>query len=362
MTDSEETKRISYGGLRADEHDVLTDQGWLNISEITMDNRVATLNSDNNHIEYQNPLIIAEYEVDEEMYEVKTKIISQCVTKNHGLFVSRRSSKNGKDIYLQYELMEPTKVHNKKRLKYKTNGINTNPDIDSYSFGKTTVPMDLWLQYLGMWISDGYLSKDGVETNVSRSRKIKFIKNVLDTIGVKYKSYTYEGKDGREPRTFIRVTDHDWRHEFIALNVGSGNKYLPDYTWKLSQRQSEILLNSLIEGDGTKDRNSLKFTTSSKQLANDFQRLCIHSGYSGNIRSGNPVGYTHEFNGKDITVKLNAYIISVIKKCQPAIHDGKDTASTIDRFIHYNGRVVYIKTPNHTLFVRRNGKVSIAGC
>ena len=54
-----------------------------------MDSRVATLNSETNHIEYQNPLIITEYEVDEEMYEVKTKIISQCVTKNHGMFVQK---------------------------------------------------------------------------------------------------------------------------------------------------------------------------------------------------------------------------------------------------------------------------------
>ena len=123
--------------------------------------------------------------------------------------------------------------------------------------------MDLWLQYLGIWVSDGYLSKDGVQINVSRPRKIKFITNVLNAIGVKYKSYTYKHED-REPRTYIRVTDHDWRHEFAILSVGTENKYLPEYVWKLSQRQSNILLNSLIEGDGTKDRNSVSFTTSSK--------------------------------------------------------------------------------------------------
>lgn len=362
MTDSEETKRISYSGLRADEHDVLTDQGWLNISEVTMDSRVATLNSETNHIEYQNPLIVTEYDVDDKMYEVENRIISQCVTKNHGMFVSRRSSKNGKDVYLPYELMEPAKIHNKKRLKYKTNGTNNNPDIDSYSFCKTTVPMDLWLQYLGIWISDGYLNKDGVQINVSKPRKIKFITNILNAIGVEYKTYTYD-YDDRLPRSYIRVTDHAWRHEFTALNVGAENKYLPDYVWKLSQRQSEILLNSLIEGDGTDDHGSLRFTTSSKKLVDDFQRLCIHSGYSGNSRLVNEAGYTHEIRGKEVTMKHDSYVISVIKKmCQPAIHDGKKDDSTIDRFIHYNGKVVYIQVPNYTLFVRRNGKVSITGC
>ena len=63
----------------------------------------------------------------------------------------------------------------------------------------------------------------------------------------------------------------------------AGDKYLPDFVWNLSQRQCNILLDSLICGDGYERSDMKEYYTSSKQLADDVQRLSLHAGLSSNI-------------------------------------------------------------------------------
>ena len=45
----------------------------------------------------------------------------------------------------------------------------------------------------------------------------------------------------------------------------------------------EILLKSLLEGDGNINGKGFKYTTKSKQLADDFQELALKCGYSAII-------------------------------------------------------------------------------
>ena len=62
----------------------------------------------------------------------------------------------------------------------------------------------------------------------------------------------------------------------VNLSVGVVNKYLPDWVWKLSQKQSIKLVESDF-GDGCYKKFSVIYYTSSKRLADDFMRLCLHA-------------------------------------------------------------------------------------
>ena len=82
-------------------------------------------------------------------------------------------------------------------------------------------------------------------------------------------------------------------HHLNELLVGAPNKRLPNYVWQLSQRQSRILLNALLEGDGCHqsykkeddtETSFNRYTTINIELANDISRLAVHCGWSGTVK------------------------------------------------------------------------------
>lgn len=339
-----------------DSHDVLTTDGWINIKDITTKHQVATLN-EKQEIEYHHPNETYSFDHNGELYEIENTLISQCVTTNHRMYVSKRTSKDGKEHFSPYALEEAKNIFGK-ICKYKTNGINTYPDIEYHEFSNWKIPMDLWLQFLGIWIADGHADyKRGIVISVGKQRKINFIMNILDTIGIEYKIYDIKkiNENFMNMKSFI-ISDIDWKNEIIPLNVGTLNKFLPEYVWKLSQNQCKILLNSLIEGDGNRNGNVEKYYTSSLKLADDIQKLCLHAGYSGTI---------HKRNNTSNITKADAYYIGIIKqKCNPKVnyHRAKiGKTAQIEHYVHYTGKVYCVNVTNHIFYIRRNGKCSWTG-
>ena len=74
-----------------DSHEVLTTSGWVNIKDITLYHKVATLQ--NNTLVYQNPLAIQSYDYSGKMYHVDSSV-SLCVTPNHRMFVKKDNNYN----------------------------------------------------------------------------------------------------------------------------------------------------------------------------------------------------------------------------------------------------------------------------
>lgn len=71
------------------DHEVLTSNGWKNITDITLTDRVATLKI-NGELEYQFPTHVWKYEnYDGMMYHVKNKDIDLSVTSEHRMWVSK---------------------------------------------------------------------------------------------------------------------------------------------------------------------------------------------------------------------------------------------------------------------------------
>jgi DNA-directed RNA polymerase beta subunit len=345
------------------EHDVLTDEGWIAVENVTMQHKVATVNP-HGEIEYHHPIRTISYEIDDEVYEIQNTLISQCVTKNHNMYVSKRGGP--KSEFQPYKFEEARDIFGKRR-KYKMNGINTLPDVEFHCFGSWTIPMDLWLQFLGMWISDGFAHKDhGVAFCVAKQRKIDFLHDIFTAIGVHYTTQINkrQHKDYMD-QTVFSIKDKDWKMEMAPLSVGALNKRLPAYVWNLSQNQCRILLDSLISGDGTRGKTYERFFTSSQGLADDVQRLCIHAGYAGVLYTVSEAGRTCTLKtGKVLKTNADGLMITIIKsKLHPEINNGhtKKQNAQIERYVPYKGKVACIEVPNHTFFVRRNGKISITG-
>ena len=113
----------------------------------------------------------------------------------------------------------------------------------------------------------------------------------------------------------------------------------------------------MILGDGYTKENSVEYYTGSIDLANDFQKLCIHSGYSGRMTLKREKGEQLKIKGVLTTRNSNQYRISVTKsdQCLKPLISNK-TISTKIELINKICKV-YCPTVSTGIFmVRKNGK------
>jgi hypothetical protein len=334
---------------------VLTDKGWIEIKDIDIDvHKVATLDV-NGHLCYESPVAKYEYDHDDKMYYFKNKQLHLICTLNHKLYVKRRAGK-------QYELIEAQNVMGK-QVRFQKTMTNVWPDVETIQLGDEEYKMDDWLQMLGMFIADGYAHNKILYITALKERKILFNKTYLENLNIDY-TYSADGKfiiGGKKNRHIIE--------SLSPLSVGALNKHLPECIWNLSQRQSRILLDALLQGDGSsmkyKDESFERYGTISPQLANDITRLALHCGYSGIIKvAEEPTGIARigvrnlgSRAGEIISVtqQHTYYRVSIITKQNEPWINKKVNDSNEENVFDYKGKVYCIEVPSsHTYYMRED--------
>jgi replicative DNA helicase Mcm len=210
--------------------------------------------------------------------------------------------------------------------------------------------MDDWLEFLGYWIADGCLTvKKRTKKTIltcQKDRKVRRYGDVLSRLGFNPK---------RNNNDFVVYNLTLWEH-LLDLNIGAGHKYLPDYVWNLSERQSRILLNAMVFGDGNAGSNQacVMYYTSSTRLADDVMRLALHCGWAGNKIFRKPAGTEWNIDRSGVTNFDSWYVTIVKNKLTPQVNQTQNGQS--ERIIEYSGSVHCIEVPNHVFYVRQNGK------
>ena len=100
------------------------------------------------------------------------------------------------------------------------------------------------------------------------------------------------------------------------------------------------LFDSLMKGDGDKDGS--KYTTVSKQLANDFTELLLRLGMCGTV-------------DKEVCKGNEIYRVRICKNLNPSFGDMYSKKINCNK-VHYEGYVYDVTVKNHIIYVRRNGK------
>ena len=332
---------------------VLTQMGWVEIQDIDISlHKVATLDVDGN-MTYEYPSDKFEYEHNDKMYYVENKQVHIICTLNHKLYVQKRSGKN-------YELIEAQDVMGK-MVRFQKSLKNVNEDIEFMELGDEKYEMDEFLKLLGIFIADGSTNANRIFITALKERKKIFNKELLTNLNLEFNYYDCGNY-------YISGIKYNTLYNYLSeLSVGALNKYLPEIAFNLSERQSRILLEALLEGDGSsmeyKGETFNRYGTISLQLANDISRLAVHCGYSGIIKiSEEPTGIARV--GKrnlgsragqvvEITQKHTYYKVSIItKQNQPWINK-KQNESNVEKLIDYEGKVYCIEMPSsHTYYMR----------
>lgn len=350
------------------DHQVLTRNGWKNIYEISLNDKVATLNK-KGELEYQSPTHVWKYEnYDGMMYHIKNQAIDLSVTGNHRMWVSKLKGPRGDVKWSEYDFEKAEDIVGKHR-KYKKDAIWNKedyqfilPSVKSFIPRIFTVEeMHPFLTFFGIWYAEGWASgKDTygrvtISVNKQRVKDVLFV--ALDKLNYEY---IYDKKDEK-----LYVSNNQLYNYMKSLSVGAPNKKLPDWVFDLSINQTRVLIESMVLGDGFyKNSKMVAYYTSSKELADQFQQLCLHAGWSCLLSVHLKAGQKVQIHGRDVSNEYDILRLSIITtRSQPSVNHSHCNEQKVqeEKFVHEVCDVMCITVPNEVFYVRRNGKAVWTG-
>jgi hypothetical protein len=225
--------------------------------------------------------------------------------------------------------------------------------------------MDLWLEFLGWFISEGCITLAGKNKNKYRiyisqskkknSKKYNEIELLLTKLGYNYQYDTDAGFSIYNKSLFENLKQCYTEGVCPICNKThcSHTKQIPQYVKKLSTEQILIFLESYRKGDGGICNTEERFYSSSKQLIDDVQELILKTGRGATIKYRGKRTHTH--NGKDFIDRTECGQVTIT-----------NTDATIMkkhiRVVQYSGNIYDVTVePYHNILVRRNKKVCWCG-
>lgn len=367
---SERIPQIGDKFCYTEDHEVLTTDGWMPIAEVTMNHRVACL-VDGKRLEYQHPTEVVSFDYEGKLYEVKSAKVSLCVTPNHKMWIGNRLGKN-------YHLKEAQEIYGKVRC-YMNNCEEWVPDpcpeIRGDKFilpganGERAKALDLeaWCVFFGVWIAEGSMqgkNKEGTTAwAVAFATHKQRVKDALTQCNEKLCIDLRKHMDKAyhdEPNRWCFV-DKSLVKYMLPLSIGAVNKRLPSWCFALDVRHTRLLIDGMMLGDGHTMSNTTtrRYDTSSKGLADDFMRLCLHAGWAATHIIKYPAGHSnHAINGRPVVQTADAHRLTICTvQNRPIINKymsskGLQQDSWKEEF---NGRVYCCTVPSHVMYLRRDG-------
>jgi hypothetical protein len=343
-------------------HEALTDSGWKYIEDLKMTDKIAVL--EDNMLKYVNPIGVYNRDYDGKIYELDSTYVRFAVTADHQLYVKQRNAK-------EFAHCDANDVIGK-RVNYKVGGIiPNNPRINNFVLPITkndnsiiNYDMDAFLVILGIYMAEGW--HETKQTRITFSVNKERVKKALKSACEKLNLHIIDNPTCQKWHIANnRLTQY---FKLISPNNKAVDKKLPDFVWNLASDQCQILINSMRLGDGTaEDHVTACYYTSSKLLADDVQRLCIHAGWSAMIRVDREKGHIAIFNEKagkrTVVTKYDSLCVNINKNhLEPLVNPkGALLTKQIEQVYDYKGKVYCLEVPSHIFMMRYNGKISLCG-
>lgn len=374
-------ERRAYGECYTPDAMVLTAKGWVNISEVKEGDDVITLNTTTNEIEIQPVIRKIEREHNGKVIHIKGKGIDDIVTPEHGFPIYGRNH-IFKGFYTAQDILDK-KVPDQNHCYIPKQGVwNTKeqndcfiiPALSEERLNKITnkklktkysidlvIPMDIWIKFMGIYLSEGSCTHTGrghvVTIHQKKEDICEAIEIMLDTWGI---DYTKRIRKSDNKKTY-NITDMRLFYYLEPLGI-CYNKYVPLEIKSLNSNYLKIFYDWFVMGDGRirgdkrhgeKGSYSDDIFSSSRQLALDLNEIQLKIGYSG----------TYHVEKRDNDRYIGERLIKG-ENCHEMYFSYRSLVKGIyldERFINvyeedYSGDVMCIEVPNHTWYVMQNGK------
>lgn len=344
--------------------EILTQEGWKPIDQAGLNDEFATLNPDSHELEWQRASHMHAVPFQGDMLHFKKRGLDFMVTPDHRMYGIKQCRTHAHGTVTdatpdKFEFSFASDVSPSFRAKRTAKWVGA--EIVAHELPRgTRVPMDVWLEFLGYYLSEGstfYIKKMRnrkrvlVDGTVVHEKK----KSIVNRVSISQRKE--EGVEiigqllEKLPFRFRRVTDRwdcDWveLYEELARLGKSYEKNIPDYVWDCSERQLRILFEAMCVGDGSKNAKGewIAYHTSSPSMAGDFQRLLLQIGKSGKVANNGITGFAVR----------DSYTVSIRGSHDLAMVGKPDR-------VPYDDTVFCPTTKNGVVYVRRNGKAAWCG-
>jgi len=355
------------------DHEVLTEEGWKVYNKLTTADKIAILKD--GKLVYEKPIKLLYYpDYKGQMYHIQNQQIDLKVTPNHRMFVSKLQTR--KKVWQPYEFEKAEEIVGQHR-KYKKDAKWNAPDYqfklpavkcnnNGREYPEVTVDMNAWLQYFGIWITEGCTTSALNHTYTNyQSHVVTVCQSKPRVQEVLTKAVIKLGFNYKQEEEQFNITNQQLYTYMNDLSVGASNKKLPAWVWQLSTRQAQILLHHMILGDGSFSKTSVNYYTSSINLADDVMKLALHCGWSANKWLHCKAGNQCEIRGRKGVSNYDVWRLEIVKaNNNPAVNDGHyDTQDgQVETIIkEYNEPVFCLEVSSEIFYVRRNGKAVWTG-
>ena len=328
-----------------EETEILTEHGWMRFADLRAGIRVATLNSIN-AVEYHVPDEIISYHYVGQLLRFANSKYDFCVTPNHRMYVV---GKTGKYKFLRAD--EDRFWHG---WRAPTTAKFESEDIEWMDLGEPPrnaktrlgqVRMDDWLEFYGYYVSEGCVHiRRRVREVGGRDYDVADYNILIAQVDEHGRSMISHCLN-RIGWNFFDSDDHQFRicsAQLAAMLTPlgkSGDKFLPREYLRLSRRQSRILLDALILGDGSRRTDTAStYYTKSKRLADDVQELALRCGFAATI---------------SLTPGRDLYRVNIRSDSHANLVSPQN--------VHYSGLVWCVDVKNHVICVRRSGRAAWCG-
>lgn len=352
-------------GCYSDDTEVLTVDGWKLFKNVTLDDSLYTLN-DRREIEIHKPDKLFEYDINDELLHFTNRGVDLLVTPNHNMVTvdthnDKISLVRADECDKYFEIPSRSKYVAQDISHYIIKAADqVNENTKAYE--DIRIDMDTWLKFIGLFISEGSVrGAKGVDVKkhfryeIAISQKKEHNISIIDDVmqRMPFPVHRRESDDG----TVQWVIGSKQLWEELTHQGASWEKHIPGYVFNCSSRQLRLLYDYLMLGDGNirKSTGQSMYYTTSKRLADDMQRLLLLIGLAGVVRTDTrPRKTPCVIRGRQINKKHTCYEISVYRVKNRCVAYGY-------KKVPYKGKVYCVQVPNHTVYVRRNGKAVWCG-
>jgi len=345
--------------------EILTLRGWLKFSDVLTSDMVASVNPEAMVFEWQHPSRVIYEHYSGDMIHFKSNSMDLLVTPNHKVFVKRPESRyrtgcNGYELKYASDIVDNYMRMGYSMLSTPQGGflsipidivdipVNPKMRINTRSRLITKIESDDYIRLVGWYVTEGYCRPINspeagriaiCQTDKNDGENRSEIIELMRRIGLNVND---KGKN---------ITGYSYNlAEYLLKECGTSSydMRIPSRLKNASKDQLILLRDTILKGDGCHTDGVPRFLrTVSKQLADDFQEICIKTGMRASV-------HKREYTNKDYPDK-SCYDVSVtFKRNAPAIHKKPEV-------IKYTGMIGCVEVPNHVIIIRRNGIPIVSG-
>lgn len=390
----------------SEDTEVLTNQGFKNFAEVinftetsmgiisspNQNVKIACFNKDNEQLEYHAPTDSIVKEYDGEMINFVGEKLDVLVTPGHNMLVSERRQKNYKNIWDDWKLQSAESILTKKKnYKFRSHSKWEGRGLESVDMLGKSIPIKDYLKFIGYVLSEGCIYTDFTKDPDGNCRKNRYdalvsVNQIIESScidDIKNNFNLIAKLLGKDSNNSITPADPDKNHkirwnarmhgkdivEYVKNELGLSfeekatayNKKIPRWILELNPELLKILLESLVNGDGTINKSkynekteSTQYCTVSKQLADDVYELAYKCGYVPNI-----CVHKRELDGRP-----EYYVLWSNTQWgrEPSFLVGnKKENGAQAKKQKYKGKVWCLTVPTGLFITRRNNKITIQG-